>query len=429
MAPSKTTARGKRKGAGQAARTVRSLIAICTLGVVLALYNAISLHRDVGLAIGPAGPAQEQFFRDASDRPDISTFFKNLRPDRRLIMARNIGRYTDAELAQLCGKCLDTFDPVARAALTKSLSGVAKVHPDAVAALLKLPGSFQQISIATALRSAGPAALPLVAKQFSDADARPNAVAYLVAAGPDAIVAAMPYLASKDKDIRLAAADTLGKLRAKQAVEPLTKLFDSSKEDERLSYLTALAGIGEPASEGLMATTLDDLTLPTPHRAQAALGLGVIGTKSALAKLWHYSTDVDKYLRESVISALQIDGDPALRLAAGAVKTPVQMEAVIRVAGGVRSAFANSILEEALVDPATAAPAAEVAGRRPELVPILVAHVRRLDAATEGDQVDAILQTLATTPEGRAALSKMSAGPDTSALGALAARRLGTLRS
>ncbi len=424
---SSAAAGGLRRGTGQAARTMRSLVAITLLGVVLAIYNAVTLHRDVGLAIGPAGKAQEQFFINAADRPDIATFFKNLIPVRRLIMARNIGRYTDPELAQLCGKCLDTFDPGARAALTTALSGVAKLHPQAVAALMKLPGSFQQLSVATALRSAGPGALPLVAKQFSDGDARPNAIAFLVASGPVAIGPTLPYLSNSNKDIRLAAADTLGKLRAREAVPELTSLFNKSQGEERLEYLTALAGIGDPSTEPMMTENLRNVAIPTPSRGQAALGLGAIGSPTSLTTLWSYATDADMDLRENVRSALAIAGDGALQLGLRLCRTPDSRIALQRVAGAVHSKLSDSIISQGLLAPETSAVAADVSGLRPELAPALVAQVHRLDAATQGDRVDSILRALASTPEGHTLLQKMAATHPDSPLAALAARRLGTL--
>lgn len=418
------TKKGAKKGAGRAARTLRSLVYITALGVALAVYNAVSLRRDVALAIGPKSKDQEQFFRDSAERPDIATFFKNLSPTQRLRMSKNIGRYSDPELAKLCGKCLGSFDPAARVALTDSLAVVSRAHPDATAALLTLPGSFQQLAISTALRSAGPTALPLVAKEFSEGDARPNAVAYLVAAGQSAVSSTIPYLSNADKDIRLAAADTLGKIRATQAVGLLTKMLQTTDEEERLAYLTALAGIGDPSSETLMTQTLKDESLPTQHRAQAALGLGVIGTTSSLTTLWSFAPTLDKSLRESAISALQVAGDPALRLRSWGQGKLRSQDPLLQVAGGVRSTLADQIIRQAISSPETSRHAAEVSGNRPSLVDSLVRQAKLADAATQGDVIDSIFRALATTAEGRIKLKNMETSTATPALAALASRRL-----
>jgi len=416
----------KPKGASRLALTLRSLVAIVSLGVLLAIYNAVSLRRDIALAVGPEGPAQREFFKNAADRPDITTFFKNLTPEKRLKMAQNIGRYDDMQLASLCGKCLDNFDPEARAALTNSLAHVALVHPDAVAAQFTLPGSFQQLAIATALRRAGPSAIPLVDKQLSVGDARPNAVAYLVASGAPAIAPTLPYLDAKDKDTRLAAVDALGKLRATEAVNKLIELYHGSVEEERLTYFTALVTIGEPSTEPLMRDVLTNDSLPTPLRAQAALGLGRIGSTGALNLVWSFTSSVDQTIRDSSISALQLAGDTALRLRtdSSSQKGSEPDVTLLQVAGGIRTEMANRIIQHGLEVPSTAVQAARVAGNRPELVPLLTAEAQKADATTRGDIVDALLRSLTTTAPGRTALKELGSKPDQSPLAALAARRL-----
>ncbi|MDR3688561.1 MAG: hypothetical protein P4L46_04220 [Fimbriimonas sp.] len=427
------------KNASRLVRTIRSLITIVSIGVILAIYNAVSLRRDIAVAIGPEGDSQREFFKGASERPDITTFFKNLGPERRLKMAQNIGHYDDAPLAALCGKLLDSFDPVARKALTDSLSRVALVHPDAVAAQFNLPGSFQQLAIATALRKAGTRAIPLVDKQLSVNDARPNAIAYLVSSGTDAIAPTLPYLDQKDKDTRLAAVDALGKLRAVQAVPKLLTLYHGSKEEERLSYFTALATIGEPSTEPLMSDVLRNVSLPTPLRAQAALGLGRIGTESAEVLDWQYTQNADQTIRESAISALQLAGDPALRLGLKAMSglgpesdqgdnleatDQSRRHTMLVVAGGIRTQYADSIIESGLSDPSTTIQAARSCTGRPELVSQLIGTVKLKNADDQGDVIDAILKSLTTTSKGRTALERLSADSSAGALGALASRRL-----
>lgn len=443
MGTSKAKKPNTKKGAGRLARTLRSLIYIVSLGVILAVYNAVSLRRDVALATGPVGPAQREFLKGAADRPDIASFFKHLTPEGRLKMSKNIGQYDDVELANLCGKLLDTFDPEARVLLTASLTHVALVHPEAVAEQFKLPGSFQQVAVTTALRKAGAVALPLVDKQLAVGDARPNAVSYLVGSGPAAIAPTLPYLDVKDKDTRLAAVDAIGKLRATQAVPKLIQMYQGSKEEERLAYFTALATIGAPSTQDLMTTVLTDEAMSTPLRAQAALGLGQIGLPSALTTVWTFTASIDQTLHDSAITALQLAGDKALRIgvdlarsgprivnnnvtepAQRAPEVEVRQSTVLQVAGGIHSIFADSFIEAGLQDPLTSVQAALVSGSRPELVSILTAHAKGANPDTQGDKIDALFRALATTVPGRTALKEIGAKADESPIGALAARRL-----
>ncbi|MDX2065882.1 MAG: hypothetical protein SFX74_09090, partial [Fimbriimonadaceae bacterium] len=248
------------------------------LGVVLAAYSSVTQIRDVGLATGATGPDQRAFFIAAADRPDIAVFFKGLKPQERLKMARQLGEYDDPKIAVVIAKLLGDFDVEARKVLTASLTRLARTQPAAVAEQLKEKGSFQQYGVSEALRSQGESVLPAVVTTLANGDARPNAVAYLVAAGPPAIPLLVPKLDDANKDVVLAAADALGKLRARAASPRLVALYRAALPDDRTSYLTALAGLGDPATEPIFQSIAQSDREPNPIRAQAALGLGRIGS-------------------------------------------------------------------------------------------------------------------------------------------------------
>ncbi len=414
----------RKKGASRLARTLRSLVYIVSLGAILAVYNAVSLRRDISEAVGPKSESQRQFFRNAADRPDITSFFKNLTEPRRLKMATNICFYDDPELASLCGKLLDTFDTSARVQLTKSLSKVAKAHPSEVADQFKLPGSFQQIAISSALRQVGPSVLPLVAKQLKVGDARPNAVAYLVSSGNDAIQPTLPFINEKDKDTRLAAVDALGKLRAEIAVPQILKLYQNSSTDERLAYFTALASIGSPSTESLMVDVITDASASPALRSQAAIGLGQIGSPSALETVWKFCVSPDQGLRSSAISALQLAGDHALRLGESKAAESSTPTVLLQIAGGIHTPLADQLIEKGIKEPATSPLAASVAANRPHLAPVLVTRMRMLNPDDNGELIDALLKALATTDVGRSELTQLAQSPQDSSLSALAERRL-----
>jgi HEAT repeat protein len=410
---SETSARQKPKG--RVARTLRSLLFITTLGVVLGVYNAVNLRRDISVATGPRSKAQRQFLVEAAERPDIATFFKNLTSAQRVAMARNIGQYDDPKLAKLIGVTLGDFDAQAREELTKSMTLLAAKQPEAVAEQLNQKGSFQQLAIQRALKTVGPTVVPMVVKQLSVADARPNAVAFLVEAGQPAVAPLLPILDHKEKDVRLAGADALGKLGAREAVPALVAKYNSSTGDEKFGYLAALSGIGDPSTEALMQAALEDPALALPQRAQAALGLGRIASPTAAATLWKYANAEEAQLRQSAVSGLQIAQDVALKIPG---QDPVRR---IEVASGVQTDLANKILLDALGQPQLAVSASRASTNRPALVAPLAARLGGLTGEEDGDVADAIIQTLATTQEGRAALGRFSQG---SALSGLVARRL-----
>lgn len=380
------------------------------LGVVLAVSNAYGLRRDINLATGPESPNQLAFFVEMADRPDAATFYKNLKSTQRVAMAQNIGRYKDSRLAKLCGILLGDFDVAARAKLTQSLTQIANVDPEKVAQELARKGSFQFLAISAALRPTGERALPAVVKMLANGDARPNSVSFLVDSGLTAVPYVLPALNDASKDIRLAAADTLGKLRSPEAIKPLLALWDRSPLDERPGYLAALASIGDPSTESFLAGLLNDETLPPAQRAQAALGLGRVATPSATKLLWQYAGNVDPLVRNASISGLQAVGP--LALAESDVEPAIRLEA----AAGIQGPVADLVIRTALRDPKLGTKAARAAEGRPALIPELVAILLASNADTDGAYLDAAIESLIQTPGGSQALQPLKSRPDLAGL-------------
>lgn len=396
---------------GRLQRTVRSLVAISLVGVSLAGYSVFALRRDIQIATSPVSEDQHHFFVDAASRPDVALFFKNLLPDQKLVMAKRIGAYDDPKLLGLISQLLGTFDDQARKELTNSLTTLGAKFPDTLAEQLKTAGSLQQLSIVKALRTVGPQATPFVAKQFSVADARPNASSYLVSLGPVSIPVLLPILNDKDKDVRLSAADALGKLGARAAITTLVSLYHSSTGDEQAGYLSAIAGIGDPSTEALLTKVTNDPTLATPRRAQAMLGLGRIGTQTAISILWSLATVDDAELHSSMISGLQLGGIQSLNYAPN-------ISLGLEVAEGIFGDSSDLYIRQQLKTPEYQFQAAKAARYRPKLVGVL-AEV--LEKPTPGEVVDACFRTLSSTEEGRNEIRKFASDP---ILGGFAMRSL-----
>lgn len=400
-----------KKGPSRLARTLRSLVAMIALGAGLAVYNAVTVSRDVSTATGPKGEGQHEFFLAAADRPDIELFFKKLTPEQKATMAKRLGEYADPKLAKVIGKLLGTFDAPAREILTHSLTVSGEKDPEAVAAQLTQNGSLQRLAIGAALREIGSPALPAVVEQLKVKDARNNAVAYLVAIGKTSVPYLLPVLDSTDADVRLAAADALGKIAAPEGVAKLTQLYEKSSGDERFGYLSALSGIGSHDSEELLAKAVDDPALTGPQQAQAMLGLGRVGTSSAIHRLWTFAANEDPNLRDAAISALQLAGSASLSQA-------TDPRLGLRVAAGLKEPAADDYIGMNLASRDLIKPAAEAAYGRPALVSSLSEVVRRTQ---DGDAVDAVLRSLGSTPKGLERLKGLENDPT---LGGFAFRRL-----
>lgn len=398
---------GKRKKksrfGGRLGRTLKSLAVISALGIGLAAFNTITLRNDVATATSTrVSDGQKRWLIDAADRPDIAVFFKGLRPEERLAMAENIGRYDDPKLPALAAKLLGDFDEAARKVLTESLTKLAKTQPSAVAEQFKVKGSFQNMGVATALRSIGSEAYAPVAAMLENGDARPAAVAFLTESGPSATSAVLPLLKSENKDVRLAAADVLGKLRATEAIPDLVRLYETAEPADRAQYLAALSGIGSPRQVPLFTGILNDAEEPPALRATAALGLGRADTPDSVATLWRYTDSDDLALREAVINGLQVATNNALR-----VPRPLT-DAVVRVAGAIRTPTARDLLAQALSRPDLRDTALAAATDRADLAPLVVAALGKANPATEGGFIDRAIRTLLTTAEGEAALASLA---------------------
>ena len=378
---------------GRLGRTIVALGAMCLLGALLATLNVFTSRRDLSLATGPRSEAQRQWLVDAADRPDIAQFFKKLPHEDRVTMAKAIGRYDDAPLAKLSGLLLADFDAEARAALTDALKRVAAAHPDAVAEQLKLKGSFQTLGVSEALRTQGARAVPAVVKMLANGDARPSVVAYLVKEGPSSVPSLIPALEDASPDVRHAAADALGQLRATAAVGALSKQLAAAPSEERPFYLAALAAVGDPSSEALMSATLRNPALPLAERTPAALGLGRIGSPEAIRLLWDFAPSDEPALATAALAALGTVGAPAL----ADVQRPLLLR--VRVASVVEGPEADAALRLGLRTPGTAVAAVEASRDRPTLLPDLAAM---LPAAREdGDLAAALIGVLSTTQEGK----------------------------
>lgn len=372
--------------------------------MALAAYNAYSTARDVRLATGPQGPAQRDFFIEAADRPDILTLYQGMNRAEKIATARNISHYDHPKLAKLVAILLQDFDSEARRVLTETLKTVAARQPKAVAEELKNSSSFQYLGVTAALRSLGEAAIPFVVQTLSNGDCRPRAVEFLVTSGAAAIPHVLPELQSTNKDVRLAAVETLGKLRARQAAAPIRRLFYSAERADRMPYLTALATIAAAEDEPLLAAALDDKGYPTPLRAQAALGLGRIASPTAVATLWRITRDRDRDLVEAAEAGLRLAEDRALQYGSGSPRVTAE------VCAGFESPLSNRTLERLLqsTDGDVLDAAVAAARGRSALVGALLGVLNRTEPSREGHLVEAVVDSLYSTENGRSALAQSS---------------------
>ena len=392
-----------KKSSSRIRRATTSSIMLGLVAAVLATVNSYMQTRDRQIALGPAGAEQQRFFDDAVSRPDISAFYKKLRPAEKIRAAENLTRYADPKMVALAAIWLSDFDPFARNELSKSIKTLASKTPEGVIAELKNNGGFQKITVAEALRSLGASVLPLVVAALDKPETRGNASDYLVATGPAVVPLIMTRLDSSDPAVRLAVADILGKLEVKEAAPRILSQFNSSKDPDRAALLADLANIGWSGSEQVFyKIAIDPLSTPS-DRNNAILGLGRVASHSSVSALWDLYTK-ELGLRAEVIQALQVAGDASLI-------PSITLDSRLKVASGLSTRAADLVVIQALNVRALVRPAIEASMGRASVVQPLSVVVSNLNPEADGALLDRGIAALESTEVGRHELQSLKKNP------------------
>ncbi|MBI5706606.1 MAG: hypothetical protein HZC36_06415 [Armatimonadetes bacterium] len=385
-----------RKEAQPHVRSARILAALVLFSAGLVAFSRYQSGQDADLFTRAPGPEQERFFVAVSERPDALPVFEKLSPSQRLRAARNLGQYQKPEVAKLGAILLDSFDPGARKALAESLSRIAQSRPDFVAQQLDKTSSYQTAGVFAALKS-NQAVVPVVAKLLESDAHRANASRLLQEIGSPAVPVLIEALGSTSETAKVAAAEVLGKLRAREAVVALNGLIERTEVEKRDPYIGALLVVGDPKTESMARGILMDPTAPRPLRQQAATGLGRIGTVSAVEELAKWRLVEDEELAASVWDALKEAGDVALRLQGMHLRERIRLAAASKTPLAERvlwQGYRSSYREDRLA-------ALRASRGRVGLAPDVAAIVRSLDPAFDGDLVEAAVAALWSTPIGR----------------------------
>ena len=112
-------------------------------------------------------------------------------------------------------------------------------------------------------------------------------------------------MADKDGGVRQGAADALGKMGYIPAVEPLkTAMHSDADAQVRRVAIGALALIADRSCEDALVEALNNSSADNEARAQAATGLGRLGSPRAISTLIKTLDDDDLKLRSAAVAAL-----------------------------------------------------------------------------------------------------------------------------
>ncbi|HJP83568.1 MAG TPA: HEAT repeat domain-containing protein [Fimbriimonadaceae bacterium] len=373
------------------------------MAAVLAAGNAYIQGRDRAMALGPASPAQKAFYIQLVDRPDVASFFKRFSPAEKLKIAKNLRQYPDPEIIELAEAWLNDFDAPVRKELQSLLVEFAPQFPETMAKQLKNSGGFQKVGTFAALESQKSQSLPFVIEQLEVPEARSNAVEYLVGLGNEVGPRVLAKLNSKEKDTQLAAADALGRMGFAAAANRLLELYRNAEGADRSTLLASLANLGSSESEITFKELLVNPRTPASDRSSAILGLGRIGSPTAISFLWR-NIEKDPADKDEMIQALRLAGPAALRSG----ERPINL---LQVATGITGPVADQTIRKALEIPEAQLLATQFSESRSGLVDALVAQLRQLNPNQDGKLIERTVASLASTPSGKKALLNFRSGP------------------
>jgi hypothetical protein len=206
-----------------------------------------------------------------------------------------------------------------RSRLADAIDGLAGRYPNEVSAML---GSDEPTLVAGAARVAGRLglahAVPALhaALNRSEREVRLAAVQSLVAIRlTPALHALSTALQDDDREVRIAAAKALGAVRFASARAAFEKVIDGRRIrdadlTEKMAFFEAYGGLGGQAAVDKLTEILNAKGFlgrrnPTELRACAALGLGSSGTAPAREALERAQYDEDPIVRNAVVRALK----------------------------------------------------------------------------------------------------------------------------
>jgi HEAT repeat protein len=295
--------------------------------------------------------------------------------------------------------------------VVKALIILGNDHVDFLVEKLKDSDENVRTGAADALVGIGTKVIPLVKEAMNDADLRKAACDVLVRLKEPSVPALAELLQTGDQDVRMVAAEALGKIGSKKATPSLLKAMGDIQAVRRIA-ISSLCAICDPRCADPLIQVLGGNRDDGEVRARAARALSVIGGPKAIAALTGALGDWDLKVGTSAISGIQRIGAPAVQevmatissgspeirragasvlervdaseAAAALVKLAKDSDPAIRASAarglGIQSTGARTDLLVSLMDDpnASVADAAEnsLAGMKKKVVPELVSALR-----------------------------------------------------
>ncbi len=260
-----------------------------------------------------AGSQEEKMAaaRDLMKRDRLYDKVQEMKPEERITAAQAVKSIGGEQaVRQLLGLLKDA-DANVRTQVTAALSEIGGEHIAVLIPSLKDSDANVSAGASNALIAIGPKVIPQVQTAAKDGSLRGPAMNVLIKIGPPSVPAVIDLLDEDDQDLRMAAADALGKIGSKDATPALLKSTGDIAAVRRVA-VSSLCAICDPRSTDLLVEVLSQTRDDGEVRARAARALSVIGGGRAISALVGALGDMDQKVRTSVITGIQRLGDPAV---------------------------------------------------------------------------------------------------------------------
>ncbi|MDW8106717.1 MAG: HEAT repeat domain-containing protein [Armatimonadota bacterium] len=365
---------------------VRVLFVAVVGGIIgSAIWNNIATNRLIEHATGTDRTAQIDALSKLVQRDDFFDLLQSRKLPARLRVADGVEAMNNADGVKIALEMLRDPDPRVRERFLATLQRIGKTNLAAVAEGLKNGNTQVRNGTVQVMIALGAESVPHALKVFEDPSGRAGATEVLAHFGAQSVPGLLELLRTKeDEGLRLDAIAALGRIGDRRATEAILPFLNLPPEKRRV-VLAALGSIADPRTEAILVRALRSAEEDPDARAQVALGLGKLGTPSALRALQGALAELNLTVANAAALGLQRAGVRALPYLAEAARhpEPAVRQRAADALGGIADAQAVRLLASLLRDPdvrvARAAAAALGTVRHPEAVPELVRALKHTD--------------------------------------------------
>jgi HEAT repeat protein len=317
-----------------------------------AIMNNINTNRLLDDAVSGEPSRQKSSLTSLAEREDFFDLLQSRETPQRLKIAQGVESLDNAAGVKVGLAMLRDPEPRVRERFIESLKKIAPHNLDSFVDGLKHADSNVKNGTVAVMAFVGEPSLPVALKAVENVDARVAAGNVLVKLGAASVPGLLKILKeTQDEVIRLFVIETLGKIGDKRATPAILPYLSLTPEKKRI-VIGALGLIADPATEHQLIESLQNPEEDADARVQAAMGLGKIGTPSAISALIQALDNENLKIGDGAVTGLQQAGEKALGALKTAAKHP-DPDVRIRVAqalGGIESAGAVGGLSALLND-------------------------------------------------------------------------------